>query len=153
MAPKSPLVHPQEAENGVNPFLEVTGTKPPAPGKAGAARKGPSNHPSFYPKGNLPCPNIPVHQQAPGRCSKEGDHWDRHLGRASHRTRLHPPGKGDFEAALTRGFTRKAAEIPAWKMKHFLMNSDSCCLELKLRSVRESRGRSQSCHGFLHHLA
>lgn len=36
MAPKNPLVHPQGAENGVNPFLEITGTKLSPPGKAGA---------------------------------------------------------------------------------------------------------------------
>lgn len=51
----------------VNPFLEVKVTQPPfaSPGEAGAAwdadaRKGPSNHPLLYPKGNLLCLNVPV---------------------------------------------------------------------------------------------
>lgn len=35
---------------------------------------------------------------------------------------------------LTCGFTRMAAGIPAWKIKPVLINSDSRCLELKIRS-------------------
>lgn len=66
MTKKSHLGHSQEADYLGNPFLEVEVTKPPSPpqGKQELpdARKGPSNHPFLYPKGNLPRPNITVQQ-------------------------------------------------------------------------------------------
>lgn len=117
MAPKRPLVHPQEAENEGNPFLGVTG-------KAGSAwefdaRKGPSNHPILSQR-----------ESALSKYCSSTSAWQvlqggRSLGQGFGKSIPweHLAGKGDSQAALTHpDFTRRAAGIPAWEIKHFLMN-------------------------------
>lgn len=123
MTPKKPL---QEAENGVNPFLETTGKAgSTSPGKAGSAwefdaRKGPSNHPILSQR-----------ESALSKyCSSTASAWQGLQGRRSLGQEFgnsipweQLTGKGDSRTALTHsGFTRTAAGIPAWEIKHFLIN-------------------------------
>lgn len=78
----------------------------------------------------------------PGGCPEEElerggwSLWGRCLVGTSRGSTLHPPEKGDSRLLLlTCGFTGTAAGIPARKIKPVLINnSDSRCLELKIRS-------------------